>query len=157
MNQVVTCELQLLMTHCLLENTYTGTHSPQGSTDNQGTLSNLCSVRTSKQHELQPCTQASRCRTRDGGRPRGNGHPPEFTHTKCKRMRGSQPLMGERRHLACCLLKFGSPSNIKINRPRRNTERLKAIEARGQGSLVNSLGNEFHMRFGRGGEIVETF
>ena len=109
------------MTHCLLENTYTGTHSPQGSTDNQGTLSNLCSVRTSKQHELQPCTQASRCRTRDGGRPRGNGHPPEFTHTKCKRMRGSQPLMGERRHLACCLLKFGSPSNIKSNRPRRNT------------------------------------
>ena len=29
------------------------------------TLSNLCSVRTSKEHELQPCTQASRCRTRD--------------------------------------------------------------------------------------------
>ena len=134
-NQVVTCELWLLngtaLTHCLLENTYTGTHSPQGSTDNQGTLSNLCSVRTSKQHELQPGTQASRCRTRGRGRPRGNGHPPEFTHTKCKRMRGSQPLTGERRHLACCPLKFSSPSNIKSNRPRRNTKSLKAIEARG--------------------------
>ena len=135
MNQVVTCALRLLngtaLTHCLLENTYTGTHSPQGSTDNQGILWNLCSVRTSKQHELQPCTQASRCRTRGSGRPRGNGHPPEFTHTKCKRMRGSQPLMGERRHLACCPLKFSSPSDIKSNRPGKSTESLKAIEARG--------------------------
>lgn len=135
MNQVVTCALRLLngtaLTHCVLENTYTGTHSPQGSPDNQGTLSNLCSVRTSKQHELQPCTQASRCRTRDSGRPRGNGHPPEFTHTKCKWMRGSQQLMGERRHLACCPLKLSSPSDIKSNRPGKNTESLKAIEARG--------------------------
>lgn len=67
-------------------------------------------------------------------------------------MRGSQPLVGERRHLACYPLKFSSPSNIKSNRARKNTGGLKALEARGQGSWVSSLGDEFHMRFrGRGG------
>lgn len=62
-----------------------------------------------------------------------------------------------RGHLACCPLKFSSPSHIKSSRPRKNTGGLKATEARGQGSLVNSLGNEFHMRFGRRGEIAENF
>ena len=129
MNQVVTCELWLLngtaLTHCLLENTYTGTHSPQGSTDNQGTLSNLCSVRTSKQHELQPCTQASRCRTRDGG---GPGEMDTHLNSRTPSASEGEEVSHLRGKEGIWLAAFWSSAHLLISRLTGQEEILKGLK-----------------------------